>query len=100
MPALSVVTLWKLQQSLPTRGSSNHPSAELEGSFLRLLSVICICAVFPVIMLILQFLRRWFYLWIDQLCTECHLRTLFQDNRIMHRLIAILSPGKRTMILT
>ena len=36
MPALSVITLWKLQQSLLTCESSNHPSEELEGSFLRL----------------------------------------------------------------
>ena len=55
--------------------------------------------MFPVIMLILQFLWRRFHLWIDQFTAACHLCNFLKYNCIVHCLMRIFAPGKRTMIL-
>ena len=55
--------------------------------------------MFPVIMLILQFLWRRFHLWIDQFTAACHLCHFLKYNCIVHCLMRIFTPGKRTMIL-
>lgn len=53
-----------------------------------------------VIMFILKFLWSRFHLRIDQFTTGCHLGNLLQHNSIVNCLMGILSPGKRSMILT
>ena len=50
-------------------------------------------------MLILQFLWRRFHLWIDQFTAACHLCNFLKYNCIVHCLMRIFAPGKRTMIL-
>ena len=55
--------------------------------------------MFAVVMLVLQFLRRRLILRIDHFTAGCHLCHFFQNDCIVHCLMSILTPGKRTMIL-
>ena len=50
-------------------------------------------------MFILQFLRCWFYLRIDQFTAACHLRHFLKHNCIVNCLMCIFAPCKRSMIL-
>ena len=54
--------------------------------------------MFPVIMLILQFLWRRFHLWIDQFTAACHLCHFLKYNCIVHCLMRIFTPGKRSVV--
>ena len=54
----------------------------------------------PVIMLILELLRRRLVLRIDQFTAGGHFCHLFQHHCMMHCFICILSPSKRTVIFT
>ena len=67
--------------------------------FLIALSVISVRAVLSVIVLILQFLRRRLNAGIDRLRPVCHLRHFFQNDSIVHRIMGIFAPGKRTVVL-
>ena len=55
--------------------------------------------MFPVKMLILDAVRCRLHIRVDCLRIARHLGHLFQDNRIVHRLCRILSPGKGAMVL-
>ena len=65
-----------------------------------LLSVICVGAVFPVVMLILKLLGSRLYIGIDRLRTICHLGNLLENDRIMNGVICILALRKRSVIFT
>ena len=63
------------------------------------LAIIRIFSVLAEIVLILQFLGRRLDSCIDCLCAVSHLRHLFQNDCIMHCIMAVLPPGKRSVIL-
>ena len=51
------------------------------------------------IMFILQALRRFLHIRIDHLAARRHLGNLLEYNRVVNRLMRILAPGKRSMVL-
>ena len=85
----------------PSSWNLNFIPSLLTGNPLSLfyLSIIGIRTMFSVVVLVLQLLRCRFYLRIDQFTAACHLRHFLKHNCIMNRLVCILSPCKRTMIL-
>src|SRR5699024_5713083 len=74
---------YRYQRSLP--GSSCLASFPFHF-FLLVLSIICVCAVFSVVMFILKILRCRFHIRIDHLTAGCHLGNFFQNNGVMYRL--------------
>ena len=64
-----------------------------------LLAVVCVSAVFSVVMFVLQLLRRRLVVRIDHLTPGSHLGHLLKNDCVVHGLVGVFSPGKGAVIL-
>ena len=61
----------------------------IDARLFHLVSIIRVGAVFPVIVLVLDALRRRLHIPVQLLCEECHLSHFLENDCVVHRLLRV-----------